>query len=171
MCGFFYALSIDQYIPHDLCRSIVDSFILQRGPDSCSEFYSGHEYIFQSTLAVQSNAYTNSSLTSLGSPSFCLYNGEIFDPSIPTNTSDTSTVWEAFDNGRIEEYLKSKDGMYAIAFVTNLLSSSNDEFDYPLRILLFTVILSGKSMSTTIGAQLCFSFLRSRISCRICFEI
>ena len=81
-------------------------------------------FIYQSTLAIQSDSIKSNNLSSIGSKKFILYNGEIYNFNKEKYISDTEFISHLSRDEILENELSEMDGMYAIG---EFLRTNNDQ--------------------------------------------
>ena len=127
MCGFVfvkYRYSKNNKLHNNFFEKECNNFIRSRGPSYQEIYKSNAMFIYQSTLAIQSNSIKSSNLSSIGSKKFILYNGEIYNFSKEKYNSDTEFLSYLSRIEILENELSEIDGMYAIG---EFLRINNDQ--------------------------------------------
>lgn len=117
MCGFFfvkYRSSKNNESNNNFFEQECNNFIKSRGPTYQEIYKSNSMFIYQSTLAIQSNHIKSNNLSSIGSKKFILYNGEIYNFNKEKYISDTEYINHLSRDEILENQLSEIDGMYAI---------------------------------------------------------
>ena len=127
MCGYVfvkYRYSNNNELQNNFFEKECNNFIRSRGPSYQEIYKSNAMFIYQSTLAIQSDSIKSSNLNSIGSKKFILYNGEIYNYKKEKYISDTEFISHLSRDEILENELSEMDGMYAIG---DFLRTNNDQ--------------------------------------------
>lgn len=125
MCGFFFAKyksNFNNDSINDFFEIECNNYIKNRGPSYQEIYKTNSFFIYQSTLAIQSNLIKSNKIDALGSKKFILYNGEIFG--LDNSISDTEYIFDLCRRNELDHKICELDGMFVIC---NFMRINNNE--------------------------------------------